>query len=128
MRLDIGFFSESTFLKNIFRKEAIDLQSVHCRLATLLNELHQRRFPENFPNLCNQLFWVITSTVLRNWITWKATWNWDVNAWEGQPLLLYTDYPKHETFAWKEPQKRSTKLSVLNLEGAFSVKYLLTHF
>ena len=41
---------------------------------------------------------------------------------------LYTDYPKHETSDGKEPQKQSTTLSVLDVEGAFSVKYLLTHF
>ena len=51
-----------------------------------------------------------------------------MKTWEEQPLLLYTDYPKNETFAGKEPQKQNTTLSVLDVEGAFSVKYLLTHF
>ena len=51
-----------------------------------------------------------------------------MNIWKGNPSSFYTDYPKHETFAGKEPQKQSTTLSVLDLEGAFSVKYLLTHF
>ena len=37
--------------------------------------------------------------------------------------FFYTDYPKHETYAGEGPQKQSSTLSVLGLEGAFSVKY-----
>ena len=47
---------------------------------------------------------------------------------KGKPLSFCIDYPKHETSAGKEPQKQSSILSVIGLGGAFSVKYLLTHF
>ena len=47
---------------------------------------------------------------------------------KGNPSSFYTDYPKQGTFAGEEPQIQSTTFSVLDLEGAFGVKYLLTHF
>ena len=44
------------------------------------------------------------------------------------PPFTLINYPKYETSAGKEPQKQSSILSVPDLEGAFSVKYLLKHF
>ena len=91
------------------------MQSVHCRLATLLNKLHQ------FSKL-------LQSIILC----------YNFNSVDVEELNHMKDYMKlrHKhmgratlpPFAGKETQKQSTTLSVLDLEGAFSVKYLLTHF
>ena len=51
----------------------VELQSIHCRLVTLLNKTPSS-FPENFRNFFIQLFFVRSSSVLKNWITWKLTW------------------------------------------------------
>ena len=49
------------------------LQSEHCRLVTLLKELHHRIFSEKFSNFCNQLFFA-TFSFMKKQITWKITW------------------------------------------------------
>ena len=71
------FFSQKFFLRQlVFRTYSennlwlsrliVELQSVHCRFATFLNKLHHRRFSEKFPNIRNQSFCVINSSVSRN--------------------------------------------------------------
>ena len=50
------------------------LQSENCRLITLLKETPPRSFPENFPNFCNQLFFLISPSVGKKKIVWKITW------------------------------------------------------
>ena len=66
--------------------------------------------------------------MLKNQIIWKITWGSGVKPdWVGaSPSGLALSASKFETFV-KKDKKRNSKLSILNIGGALSMKYLSTH-